>query len=131
MAAGNRKSTNRKSNTNKKMTKKERMARMVRAHAFRVEIILWIIVAAALLLFISNLGFGGSVGRAVSSFLFGICGLVAYAFPILLLIASFFAVSNAGNPQAYMKLAASTGFVFFFCLFLSLATDGSNVMKPL
>ncbi len=131
MAAGNRKSTNRKSNTNKKMTKKERMARMEQAHAFRVEIILWIIVAAALLLFISNLGFGGSVGRAVSSFLFGIFGITAYAFPILLLIASFFAVSNAGNTQAYVKLAASTGFVIFFCLFMSLATDGKNVMKPL
>ncbi len=131
MAAGNRKSSNHKSNTNRKMTKKERMARMEKAHAFRVEIILWIIVAAALLLFISNLGFGGSVGRAVSNFLFGIFGLTAYVFPILLLVASFFAVSNAGNRQAYLKLAASTGFVIFFCLFLSLATDASNVRKPL
>lgn len=113
------------------MTKKERMARMEKAHAFRVEILLWIIVAAALLLFISNLGFGGAVGRAVSSFLFGVFGLAAYAFPVLLLVASFFAASNAGNSQAYWKLGAGTGFVVFFCLFLSLATDGKNVLKPL
>ena len=131
MAAGNRNSTKKKSNTKKKMTKKERMARMERAQAFRLEIILWIIVAASLLLFISNLGFGGKVGHTVSSFLFGIFGLVAYIFPILLLVGSFFAASNAGNVQAYVKMGASAGFIIFFCLFLALATNGGKVMKPL
>lgn len=131
MAAGNRNSTNRKSNTKKKMTKKERMAQMERVHAYGVEIILWVIVAAALLLFISNLGFGGAVGRRVSSFLFGVFGIAAYAFPVLLLVGSFFAASNVGNVQAYVKMGASTGFVIFFCFFMSLATDGRDVMKPL
>lgn len=131
MAAGNRKSTSRKSNTKKKMTKKEQMARYERAHAFRVEIILWIIVAAALLLFISNLGLGGLVGRVVSSFLFGVFGIAAYALPVLLLVGSFFAASNAGNPQAYVKMGASTGFLVFFCLFMALAANGKNVLKPL
>lgn len=131
MAAGNRNSTKRQTNTKKKMTKKERMARMEQVHAFRVEIILWVIVAAALLLFISNLGFGGAVGRTVSSFLFGVFGITAYGFPVLLLVGSFFVASNAGNVQAYAKMGAATGFVIFFCLFMSLATDGRNVMKPL
>ena len=49
MATGNRKTSGR--NTTK--TKKERMAEMEKAEAFRTEIILWIIVAVALLLFIS------------------------------------------------------------------------------
>ena len=69
MAAGNRKSSNKR----KTQTKKERMAEMEKAQAFRVEVTLWIVVAAALLLFISNLGFGGAVGKTVSGFLFGIC----------------------------------------------------------
>ena len=56
MAAGNRKSSNKR----KTQTKKERMAEMEKAQAFRVEVTLWIVVAAALLLFISNLGFGGA-----------------------------------------------------------------------
>lgn len=59
MAAGNRKSSNKR----KTQTKKERMAEMEKAQAFRVEVTLWIVVAAALLLFISNLGFGGAVGK--------------------------------------------------------------------
>ena len=53
MAAGNRKSSNKR----KTQTNKERMAEMEKAQAFRVEVTLWIVVAAALLLFISNLGF--------------------------------------------------------------------------
>lgn len=65
MAAGNRKSSNKR----KTQTKKERMAEMEKAQAFRVEVTLWIVVAAALLLFISNLGFGGAVGKTVSGFL--------------------------------------------------------------
>ena len=44
MAAGNRKSSNKR----KTQTKKERMAEMEKAQAFRVEVTLWIVVAAAL-----------------------------------------------------------------------------------
>ena len=47
MAAGNRKSSNKR----KTQTKKERMAEIEKAQAFRVEVTLWIVVAAALLLF--------------------------------------------------------------------------------
>jgi len=50
MAAGNRKSSNKR----KTQTKKERMAEMEKAQAFRVEVTLWIVVAAALLLFIQR-----------------------------------------------------------------------------
>ena len=103
MATGNRRKT---SSRKTGKTKKERMAEMEKAEAFRVEIILWIIVAIALLLFISNLGLGGAVGKAVSSFLFGVFGLIAYILPILLLIGSFFAVSNKGNMLASVKLIA-------------------------
>lgn len=131
MATGNRNSTSRGTGTNKRKTKKERMAELERAHAFRIEVILWIIVAIALLLFISNLGFGGVVGQTVSNFLFGTFGLVAYALPILLLVGSFFAASNAGNFHASVKLAASILFVLFLCLFMALALNGSEVLKPL
>ena len=111
-------------------TKKERMAEMERAEAFRTEVILWIIVAVALLLFISNLGFGGVVGKAVSSFLFGVFGLVAYILPILLLIGSFFAVSNKGNLLASVKLVAAVLFVVFLCMFMALVANGNEAVKP-
>ena len=85
--------------------------------ALRREITLWIIIAVSLLLFISNLGFGGFVGKFVSGILFGIFGLVAYVFPILLLVGSFFAISNRGNSFAILKIVAASVFAIFICLF--------------
>lgn len=127
MASNNRKSSARK----KRKTKKEQMAELERAQAFRTEVILWIIVAVSLLLFISNLGFGGLVGRTVSDFLFGIFGLPAYVLPVALIIGSFFAVSNKGNFSASVKLVASVLFVFFLCTFMALASGGKEMRTPL
>ena len=119
MAAGNRKSSNKR----KTQTKK--------AQAFRVEVTLWIVVAAALLLFISNLGFGGAVGKTVSGFLFGMFGLMAYVLPVLLLVGSFFAVSNRGNKLAAVKLIAAIVFLVFLCTFMGLAMNGNDRVHPL
>ena len=127
MATGNRNSSNRK----RRQTKKERMAELEKQQAFRIEVALWIIVAVALLLFISNLGFGGAVGKAVSGVLFGIFGLIAYILPIVLLVGSFFAVSNKGNFKASVKLVAAILFVIFLCTFMALSLKGADVMKPL
>ena len=111
--------------------KKERMAEMEKAQAFRVEVTLWIVVAAALLLFISNLGFGGAVGKTVSGFLFGMFGLMAYVLPVLLLVGSFFAVSNRGNKLAAVKLIAAIVFLVFLCTFMGLAMNGNDRIHPL
>ncbi len=137
MATGNRKTSNNrnrnKSNTTsrKRQTKKERMAEIEKAEAFRTEVILWIIVAVSLLLFISNMGFGGVVGRGVSHVLFGLFGLMAYVLPVLLLVGSFFAVSNKGNMHASVKLVAGTAFAVFMCMFMSLAISSGEVLDPL
>lgn len=127
MATTNRKSSGRK----KRQTKKERMAEMERAQAFRTEVILWMIVAVSLLLFISNFGFGGMVGRALSDFLFGVFGLPAYVLPVALIAGSFFAVSNKGNFSASIKLAAAILFVLFLCTFMALAAGGKEMQAPL
>ena len=137
MATGNRKTSNNrnrnKSNTNsrKRQGKKERMAELEKAEAFRTEVILWIIVAVSLLLFISNIGFGGVVGRGVSHVLFGLFGLMAYVLPVLLLVGSFFAVSNKGNMHASVKLVAGTVFAVFMCMFMSLAISSGEVLDPI
>ena len=146
MATGNRKSSKNKTGsgartksagrssnhhtTGQRMTKKERMEQMAKAEAFRTEVILWVIVAVSLLLFVSNLGFGGVVGQAVSGVLFGIFGLIAYVLPILILVASFFIASNRGNLHASIKLVAGIVFVAFFCLFLSLAGSPDEYYEP-
>ena len=120
----------RKQSSGKRKTKKERMQEMERAEAFRREVILWGIIAVSLLLFISNIGVGGTVGGFVSSVLFGVLGIVAYVFPIFLLVGSFFMISNKGNTFAVVKIISATVFVIFICLFLSLLYYGSEVVTP-
>ena len=113
----------RKNSSTGRKTKKERMQEMERAEALRREIILWGVVAVSLLLFISNIGVGGAVGGAVSGFIFGLFGMVAYVFPVLLLVGSFFAISNRGNSIAILKLISAIIFAVFICVFLSLAVS--------
>lgn len=77
------------------------------------EVVLLGIFAAAVILFLCNFGLIGPVGDAISSFLFGIFGLTAYAAPVFLFVAVAFGLSNKGNLAAIMKLTAG---VVLFCL---------------
>lgn len=137
MATGNRKSTTAKRSAAKKTTsgrktnsgrKSNQKKQQEQNSAFVREVILWVIVAVSLLLFISNFGFGGTVGNAVSRFFFGIFGLIAYVFPIVLLIGTFFAISNQGNHLAIIKIIAAYLFVAFLCTLIQLALSGTRTM---
>lgn len=120
----------RKKSSAKRQTKKERMAQIERQQAFKKEIFLWIVVAVSILLFISNFGIGGHLGNAVSGFLFGLFGMVAYIFPLVLLVGSFFAVSNKGNSYAIMKLVMTLVLIWFICVFMYLAVYGEFAVSP-
>lgn len=120
----------RKKSSAKRQTKKERMAQIERQQAFKKEIFLWIVVAVSILLFISNFGIGGNLGNAVSGFLFGLFGMMAYIFPLVLLVGSFFAVSNKGNSYAIMKLVMTIVFIWFICVFMYLAVYGEFAVSP-
>jgi S-DNA-T family DNA segregation ATPase FtsK/SpoIIIE len=122
--------TTKKSSSSNRKTKKERMQEMEKAENFRREVILWIVVAISLLLFISNFGVGGKIGDGVSGFLFGVFGLLAYLFPIVLLVGSFFVVSNKGNSFAMLKVVSVVLLILFLCLFLSLLSVNEIVVKP-
>ena len=91
MATGTRKKTSNKRTTKKKQAPKA---------SFRNEVILWVILAICIILFIANLGVGGFVGGKLSSFIFGIFGLIAYIFPICLFVGAAFAMSNKENKIA-------------------------------
>lgn len=130
MAIGNKKSTSgkRKAQTSRKgsIGRKKKTAAQ-QQEDFTREVILWIIVAVSILLFISNFGIGGTIGNAVSRFFFGVMGLIAYVFPVLLLVGTFFAVSNRGNRVATVKLVAMILFDLFLCMLIELLTKGSAV----
>ena len=117
--------------SSKRKVNKPKAEDIRKAEEFRIEIILWGIIAVSALLFISNFGIGGVVGNAVSSFLFGVFGIVAYIFPIILIVGSFFAVSNKGNMFAILKLVAGVLFAVFICMFVALITSGDAVMTPI
>ena len=130
MATGNKKSASgqRKAQTSRKgnIGRKKKTAAQQQEN-FTREVILWIIVAVSILLFISNFGIGGTIGNAVSRFFFGVMGLIAYVFPVLLLVGTFFAVSNRGNRVATVKLVAMILFDLFLCMLIELLTKGSAV----
>lgn len=130
MATGNKKSTSgkRKAQTSQKgSTGRKKKTAAQQQEDFTREVILWIIVAVSILLFISNFGIGGTIGNAVSRFFFGVMGLIAYVFPVLLLVGTFFAVSNRGNRVATVKLVAMILFDLFLCMLIELLTKGSAV----
>lgn len=127
-SAGKRTSSGRKASTGRKGNSKKQQAQQ---EAFTREVVLWIVVAVSLLLFISNFGVGGTIGNAVSRFFFGIFGLIAYIFPVVLLVGTFFAVSNKGNKMAAVKIIASCLFVLFLCMLIELITDKTEVKTAL
>lgn len=72
----------------------------------RSELLLILLCAFCVFLFLCNLGIVGRVGAVVSSVQFGIFGLVAYIFPIILFLGIAFGISNYGNKIAARKLIA-------------------------
>lgn len=120
---GNTKSTSGRKNTRKKQSRKQIKKQGVTS-GFQTEIILLTILAASIILIISNLGMGGVVGAAISKASFGIMGLLAYIFPILIFVGAAFLVSNSKNPLAYKKALAALVFFVFLCGLVQLLTEG-------
>ena len=75
MATGNRKrsATGKKSSSGRKTNsghKRNTKKQQEREAEFTREVILWIVVAVSLLLFISNFGFGGTIGGIWNYFIY-------------------------------------------------------------
>lgn len=134
MATGNRKSTagKKKTDTRRRTNSGQKgSAKGRQENTMTREVVLWVVIAVSLLLFISNFGVGGTVGNTVSRFFFGIFGLIAYVFPVILLVGTFFVVSNKGNTVATVKIIAACLFVAFLCMFIALVWSGEEVGAPL
>ena len=71
------------------------------------ELTLLIVLAITILLFLCNFGIIGPVGNAISGFLFGIFGILAYIAPIFIFISIAFGISNKDNHIAIFKLIAA------------------------
>jgi len=94
----------------------------------RTEILLIAVIVVGILLFISALGLGGSVGNVFSAFLFGLFGVLAYFVPFLLVGGTFFAVANRGNHLATSKLISGIVLLLMLCTFFELLLHGADVV---
>ena len=90
------------------------------------EVIVWIVIALALYLFISMLGYGGAVGRTAARFLFGLFGIMAYLFPFVLFIQVAFLVSNKKSRVVRIMTAGSAGVFVTLCGIIQLILVGYN-----
>lgn len=88
------------------------------------EIIILLSLAICALLTISHFGVGGFIGNAVSSFLLGMFGYMAYIVPILTFIGVAFVKSNKGNTLAYIKTIAGATLTVLLCTILQLVLKG-------
>ncbi len=126
--AATKKPTNRKgtgrSSSGRKNAKKKTTAKQSVTSGFQTEIILLIILAASIILIFSNLGMGGTVGATISAAFFGVMGILAYLFPLLIFGCAVFLVSNRRNPLAYKKALAVLVFGIFLCGLIQLLTEG-------
>ena len=91
---------------------------------FQTEIVILVLIAASIILMVSCLGFGGSVGGSISRALMGVMGLMAYAFPFVLFGVSVFLISNKGTVLAYKKTAAAAVLFLVLCGVFQLLTEG-------
>ena len=97
MAASNRKRTVKKGKNSRGTTSRQETA------GFQTEIILFVILAACVILLVSNFGMGGFVGDAISHFCFGLMGMMAYLFPVIFFVGAAFILINKTNRLAYKK----------------------------
>ena len=109
---GRKASSRQNTNVPRQRTEQERM--------ISNELTLLILLAVAILLFLCNFGIIGPVGNAISGFLFGMFGLLAYIAPVFIFIAAGFGISNQGNHIAVLKLTASIILFFILGAFLHL-----------
>ena len=85
-------------------------------------------LAVSILLLLSIFGAGGSVGKIVSGFLFGIFGTAAYTVPFALFGIVAFLVSNKDNIKAYFRAFSAALLLALLCtLFQLIHKSGGSI----
>lgn len=112
------------SKTTKKRKRKTAQKQQPAGNRFQTEILTLVVLAACIILMISAFGMGGIVGNAISSITFGIMGMCAYLFPVVLFGGVAFLLVNSSNRLAYKKFFAGIVFFIFLCGLLQLLTEG-------
>lgn len=92
--------------------------------AIRNEIILIAFLALSVILFLCNFGIVGKFGDVVSTFMFGVFGLMAYVAPVIIFLAIAFGISNIGDNIATRKLVAGMILILLVSMIFELTSAG-------
>ncbi|MCR4611565.1 MAG: DNA translocase FtsK [Lachnospiraceae bacterium] len=99
------------------------------------DILLFVAIGLCLLLFLSSFGLCGKVGNVLAGFFFGLFGVIAYAFPILLLagifyVAVFYKMFYDNRNPAIFKMIYIFFFYIFFAAFIEIIINGNEYIGP-
>ena len=86
------------------------------------EVAIIVTFAIAMILLLSNFGLCGPFGAAFRGLQLGLFGTIGYIFPLVLLFAVVFLLSNADNAHAVLKMTAALFMLVFFAGILALCT---------
>ena len=120
-----KKTSGKKTSGRKSSTNGRKNSSSAPTFTWRAELLLFAFLSFAILLFIGNIGKGGIVGNALSTFSFGMFGVLAYIFPIPVFLIPAFMVSNRQRTRngytysgrAIMKATAGILLFVFLCVF--------------
>ena len=115
-----------------RMSEYEKKQMLKRKSGMYDEIKLLIALAAASILLISTLDFGGRVGGLISYFLFGVFGWIAYLIPYIVFFGTAFIISNRQSRTLTKKVLASVllclSVMAFLQMLISPADTTANMM---
>lgn len=123
MANTKKKSSGKKTNSSAKRAAQTRKknAEMAQRHKKVVtEVYLWISIAVALFLFLSNFGICGIVGNAFRNSMLGLFGTMGYVFPIILAVVVGLISYNNVNASVASKITSLIMLFIDCCLFCHL-----------
>ena len=122
MATNNtkKKTTKKRTSSSKATASKRKTAAAKPDNALLREIIILMAIAFSIILFIANFGVGGVIGKAISSFFFGLFGLFAYIFPLVAIGVVLLAFSNRHNAVVRIKLITAGVVTIFVCALVQL-----------
>lgn len=112
--------TRKKTSNTKAAPTRKKAASAQKNNGILREAIVLIVIAFSIILFITNFGVGGVVGKAISSFFFGLFGLFAYIFPLVLIVVVLLALSNRHNSVVRIKLITAGVVTIFLCALIQL-----------
>lgn len=134
MADTKKKSNGKKKNSSAKKgaeTRKRNAEKAVRHKKIVTEVYLWISIAVALFLFLSNFGICGIVGNALKSAMLGSFGWLGFVFPIVLAVTVGLITYNTMNTTVVSKITAVLVVFIDLCLFFHLLGYGDADIKIL